>query len=228
LLDPDDVEVSWMLNYLEDRFFTYSPGWSLVQLDEISTDWFNLGGFAKLQPYYVHYQDAYLQRDQIPNFLRGFFNTLAALSDPQTLTFMESLEGGQPNKTHEEGWFFHQLRAMLLMELGDDLYLARATPREWLQQGKRIAAREAPTYFGEVSYEINSFADEGRIEATVKPPARRHPANLYLRLRHAKQFRMDRVTIQGRDWKDFDPAKEWIRLPSHLTTLNVVAYYPFR
>jgi hypothetical protein len=34
---------------------------------------------------------------------------------------------------------------MLVMEEGDALWLARATPRAWLEQGKRIVVRNAPT-----------------------------------------------------------------------------------
>lgn len=216
-----------MLNYLEDRFFMFTPLPSRVQLDELSTDWFNLGGFEKLQPYYVHYQDAYLQRDQVPSFLRGFFNTLAAISDLQTLTFQEELDfgGGQPHKTHEEGWFFHQLRHMLVMEMGNDLFLARGTPREWLEDGKKIAVTRAPSYFGELSYRIEPFANAGRIEATVQPPRRQKPANLYLRLRHPTQAQLKRVVVNGRPWKDFDATKEWIKLPVEAGDLKIVAYY---
>jgi hypothetical protein len=227
VLGPNEPEVTYMLNYIEDRFFMFTPLPSRVQLDELSTDWFNLGGFDKLQPYYLHYQDAYLERDQIPNFLRGFFNTLASISDPMTLTFQEELDygGGQPHKTHEEGWFFHQLRHMLVMEMGNDLFLARGTPREWLEEGKKISVNRAPTYFGELGYQIESFASQGRVEATVRPPRRQPPAKLYLRLRHPKQSPLKRVALDGRAWKDFDPAREWINLPAAARELKVIAYY---
>jgi hypothetical protein len=227
VLEPDAIETSWMLAYLEDRFFTYSPGPCRVRLDELSHDWFNLGGFQKMQPYYLHYQDAYLQRDEIASFLRGFFNTLASTSDPETLTFMESIasDGGQPNKTHEEGWFFHQLRFMLVMEMGDDLFLARGTPREWLEDGKKIVLNHAPTYFGVLDYRIESFANQGRIVATVRPPNRQRPANFYLRLRHPQKSLLKRVTMNGRPWENFDPAKEWVKLPAQEGELEIVAYY---
>jgi hypothetical protein len=114
---------------------------------------------------------------------------------------------------------------MLIMEMGDDLYLARGTPREWLEDGKKIAVSKAPSYFGEVGYHIESRSSQGRLEATVRPPARQRPRNLYLRLRHPKQSRLKRVTIDGRPWKDFDAAKEWIRLPEAASELKVVAYY---
>jgi len=224
---PGESEVTWMLNYLEDRFFMFSPLPSRVDLDELSSDWFNLGGFEKLQPYYVHYQDAYLQRDQIPSFLRGFFNTLATISDPQTLTFQEELDfgGGQPHKTHEEGWFFHQLRHMLVMEMENDLFLAVGTPRQWLEDGKKIGVTGAPTYFGELSYRIESFANQDRIEATVRLPTRRQLANLYLRLRHPKQAQLKRVRVNDRAWEDFDATMERIKLPGDERDLKITAYY---
>jgi hypothetical protein len=227
VLAPSDPAITWMLNYLEDRFFMYTPLPSRADLDDLSTDWFNLGGFDKLQPYYCHYQDAYLERDEIPNFLRGFFNTLAAISDPMTLTFQEELDfgGGQPHKTHEEGWFFHQFRHMLVMEMGDELFLARGTPREWLEEARKIAVKNAPSYFGEVGYQIESLVNQGRIGASVQPPRRQRPRNTYLRLRHPKQASLRRVTIDGRPWPEFDAVKEWIRLPATGGELKIVAYY---
>jgi hypothetical protein len=175
----------------------------------------------------VHYQDAYLQRDQVPNFLRGFYNTLASISDPQTLTFQEELDfgGAQPHKTHEEGWFFHQLRFMLLMEMDEDLHLGRGIPRRWMENGKQVSVRKAPTYFGEAGYQIRSHADANRIEATVNPPSRNRPRNLYLRFRHPAQRPMRKVTLNNEPWKDFDPVKELIRLPSDRGELRVAADY---
>lgn len=217
VIEPESPEVEWMLNYLEDRFFLFTPLGSRVDLSQLSTDWFGLGGFEKLQPYYVHYQDAYLQRDEIPNFLRGFFTTLCSIAGPMTLTFQEELdeeygEGGEPHKTHEESWFFHQFRFMLVMEIKDDLFLARGTPREWLQHGQRIAVNNAPSYFGPLSYSIQSYANEGKIEARVVPPNRSHPKALYLRLRHPEKAPIKQVTLNGRPWKRFDPEKEWIEI----------------
>ena len=46
----------------------------------------------------------------------------------------------------------------------------------WLEQGKKIAVKNAPTYFGTVAYEIVSDADHGKITATVEIPLAGRPS----------------------------------------------------
>ena len=227
LLEPHDPMVGAMLDYFEDRFFLSTPLQSRVDLDRLAEDWFNLGGFEKLQPYYVHYQEAYLRRDQIPNFLRGFYNTLASIADPQTLTFCEELHflGGEPHKTHEEAWFFHQLRDMLLMEVGTELHLARGIPRRWLESGQQIGVQSAPTYFGRVSYQISASPDLQSILADVELPGEQPRSRTTLRLRHPSQKPIKRVTMNGQTWGNFDAGKEWIELPNDGSKVSLVAYY---
>jgi hypothetical protein len=109
--------------------------------------------------------------------------------------------------------------------MGDDLYLARGTPRRWLEEKKRIVVQRAPSYFGEVSYSIQSNVAQGRIEASVNPPSRSRPANMFLRLRHPTHAPIKRVTVNGKAWKGYDAAKEWISLPPSNGELEIVAYY---
>jgi hypothetical protein len=216
-----------MLNYFEDRFFLFTPLMSRVNLDHLATDWFDLGGFEKLQPYYVHYQEAYLLRDQIPNFIRGFYNTLASIADPQTLTFQEELDfgGGQPNKTHEEAWFIHQMRKMLVVEMGGELHLARGTPRVWLKGENEISVQHAPTYFGGVSYAIRSSPDSRSISAEIDPPTERSPSRITLRLRHPDRAPIKSVKLNGQAWTRFDAKNEWVELPDSKAKISLVAYY---
>jgi hypothetical protein len=227
VLEPDDPMVTAMLNYFEDRFFLFTPLMSRVNLDHLATDWFDLGGFEKLQPYYVHYQEAYLLRDQIPNFIRGFYNTLASIADPQTLTFQEELDfgGGQPNKTHEEAWFIHQMRKMLVVEMGGELHLARGTPRVWLKGENEISVQHAPTYFGGVSYAIRSSPDSRSISAEIDPPTERSPSRITLRLRHPDRAPIKSVKLNGQAWTRFDAKNEWVELPDSKAKISLVAYY---
>ena len=73
------------------------------------------------------------------------------------------------------GWFMENFRNLLVMEESQTLWLARATPRVWLEQGKKIAVKNAPTYFGPLAYEIVSDVDHGKITATIEVPSRTPP-----------------------------------------------------
>ena len=120
------------------------------------------------------------------------------------MTFQEELDfgGGQPHKTHEEAWFFHQLRHMLVMEAEDDLFLARGTPRAWLEHGKKIGVTKAPSYFGELSYRIESFVNTGRIEVTLRAtppsaPSEPIPASTAPHARSVEAYRYKRAQLGG-------------------------------
>ena len=115
------------------------------------------------------------------------------------------------------------VRWMLVFEdpASGALWLARATPRTWLEHGKRIAVRGAPTRRGKIGFEVFSHIDEGFVEATVDLPAyaaapgqlpfRAGPIKLRLRL--PRDLRLQSATVDGKPWKDFDPAEESVTLP---------------
>jgi hypothetical protein len=123
------------------------------------------------------------------------------------------------------GWFLENFRNALVMEEGRSLWVARATPRAWLEQGKTITVANAPTYFGTLAYEIRSDADNGRITASLRVPDRTPPTGVILRLRHPKAAQIKGVTVNGRRWTRFDPAKETIRLIGLKGQVEVVASY---
>jgi hypothetical protein len=115
------------------------------------------------------------------------------------------------------------IRDALVMEDGEALHLARGTARHWLDQGKSIAIKDAPTHFGIVSYEIVSDVDNGRITAIVELPSRNPPTSVLLHLRHPKSAPIRSVTVNSKEWKDFDPAKEVVRLEGLEGTARVEA-----
>lgn len=123
------------------------------------------------------------------------------------------------------GWFVEGFRNLLVMEDAQSLWLARATPRAWLEQGKKIGVKNAPTYFGTVGYEIVSDADNGKINATIDMPARKAPKEVVLRFRHPKAAPLKSVTVNGKNWKDFNPEKETITLKGLTGTVTVTAKY---
>jgi hypothetical protein len=112
-----------------------------------------------------------------------------------------------------DGAWFDLYRHMLIQERDDDtLLLLQATPRKWLEHGKRIRVERAPTYYGPLALTVESRATNGEISATVEMPSRKRPATLLVRLRHPQAQPMRSVSVNGKEWSDFDPAKEWVRV----------------
>ncbi len=223
---PHDPEVTRMLDYLEDEQFL-ADGWGDYPASENHRDWFNAGGFSKVQPYYTRNGEIYALRDDVKPFLRSYFNTLASMVNLETLTFWEHFNhGGAWDKTHETGNFLQQTRFMLVMEHGEELRLAPLITNHWLKDGLRVSVKNAPTRFGPVSYQITSHVNHGAIEAIVEAPTRNPAQTLVLRLRHPEGRALQSVKIDGAPHHDFDPRAATIRFrPPHAKSVTVRASY---
>jgi hypothetical protein len=69
---PTTADVGQMMDYLEDYQFLRS-GWFDYPEQRNREDPFNLGGFAKVQPYYARNAEIYALRDDVKPFLRSYF-----------------------------------------------------------------------------------------------------------------------------------------------------------
>ncbi|MCU0960619.1 MAG: hypothetical protein MUF48_10995 [Pirellulaceae bacterium] len=176
-----------------------------------------------------HNANIYLLQDDVPNFLRFWMNSYAAMVGSDGRLWEHWHLGSFTECTAPDngtaGWFMENFRNMLVMEAGESLWLARATPRAWLEQGKRIRASNAPTHFGTVAYELVSDVDHRQIHATVELPSRKPPKEILLRLRHPTGAPIKSVTINGRDSPDFDAARELARLRDVSGHVTVTANY---
>jgi len=116
---------------------------------------------------------------------------------------------------------------MLVFENPDDavVWLGKATPRVWLEQGKSISVADAPTRFGNVGYELHSDIEHGRVSAVLHLPEGYQAATkLRLRVPGGKVLRS--VTVNGAPWTDFSPEQEVVNLPSSRTgKISVEALY---
>ncbi len=109
------------------------------------------------------------------------------------------------------------------MERDRELWLAPLVTNNWLKDGMAIEVKNAPTFFGPAGYRIESHVADGAIEATIHPPTRVMPKQIVLRLRHPEGQSIRKVTVNGRDHADFDPARQIIRLEPTKETIQVKA-----
>ena len=130
-----------------------------------------------------------------------------------------------PNST-SNGAFLETLRLMLVHERrGPDgrprgLELAFATPRAWLEPGKRIRVDRAPTSFGPLAYELE--AGEGEVRATIAVPARPAPRTLRLRLRLPGGGSIRSVELDGRPFDLYNRGTGTIDLSGRKGTLHLL------
>ncbi len=176
-----------------------------------------------------HTANAYLLQDDVPSFLRYWMNQYAAMVGADGKLWEHSHLGGYDVCASPDngtaGWFLENFRNALVMEEGDALWIARGTPRAWLEAGRRIAVSDAPTVFGPLSYTIEAGPSATSIRAALRLPQRTPGASVTLRLRHPNATPMRSVTVNGKRWTRFDPKREIIRLPFLKGETEVVAEY---
>ena len=171
----------------------------------------------------------FLLQDDVPNFLRFWMNSYAAMVGADGKMWEHAHLGGYTNCQAPDngtaGWFMENFRNMLVMEYDQSLWIARGTPRVWLQQGKKIAVRNAPTYFGALAYEIISDVDNGRITAIVEMPNRNPPESVIVRFRHPQATKIKNVNVNGKPWKRFNKDNETVVLKGLKGNITVIANY---
>jgi hypothetical protein len=168
--------------------------------------------------YGLRYQLALLRRDGVTEgvrdadrFLVGFYGKLAQGFTRDTFIDGESTGivpldrfGRQialpPNSTANAS-FLIQLRNALVQDWdtdddgrADELRLCFATPRAWLEDGKEIRMQRGPTSFGEVSLQIRSELNQGRVVAELSLPERPRNRSL-LRLRLPRGMKVNSASV---------------------------------
>ncbi|MBX7258415.1 MAG: NPCBM/NEW2 domain-containing protein [Candidatus Hydrogenedentes bacterium] len=208
----DGPDADWIMDHMEDVMFLES-GMGDYPREKNHSDWFNYGGFAKVQPYYARNAEICALRDDVKPFIRSYFNALAAQLSLENLSHWEHFHNiAAWNKTHETGWFLVQSRTMFVAERGDELWLAPFITDRWLEDGKTVSVRNAPTQFGPVSYRIESHVRKGYIDFEIDPPSRKAPSQIAIRLRHPDGKSMSRIKTDSKTSATIDPDTETVRI----------------
>src|SRR5690606_19607031 len=105
------------------------------------------------------------------------------------------------------------------------LQLGFATPRGWLEHGKRIQVFDAPTLFGPVSYTIDSDLEHNQVRVDLEVPSRTPIENLQLRLRVPAGKQLASVTINRHPHSKLNPQTETIDLTGLTGKLKIIATY---
>jgi hypothetical protein len=167
------------------------------------------------EPVYNPQATVYLLRDEPKAAIRAFYSMMACAFSHSVLEPVEHrwAWGQYFGPPSTDGAWFELYRHMLIRERDDgSLLLLGAAPRKWLEDGKRIRIERAPTWFGVLSLEAESRAAAGEIAVTVGLAARARPSCLLVRLRHPGALPIRSATVDGAEWKDFDPGEEWVRI----------------
>ncbi|HEY7210690.1 MAG TPA: hypothetical protein VH477_10500 [Bryobacteraceae bacterium] len=195
-LPADGQLADSLLNDHEDNLFLH--GWGMAN-----------------EPVYRPQGMAYLYRDDAKAAIRTFYSQLACafshtVFEPVEHRWMHGQYFGPPST---DGSWFELFRNLLIRETDDHtLLIGQAAPRKWLAAGQNIDVSRAPTYFGEVSFHIQSHSAAGSIAASVELEPQHRPDVLLVRLRHPEQKSIRSVSVNGESWRDFDRNKEWIRI----------------
>lgn len=159
-----------------------------------------------------------LQHDWVREFILSYYSILAHGTSPGTWISVESasLDGSKfaPYATPSQLNIPLLTKWMLVFEDPDEpvLWLAKATPRSWLENGKTVSVAGAPTRFGTVGYELRSDIAKGKISGSVSLPAGPNAPTVHVRVRVPGGKAIKSVRVNGRPWKGFDPDREIVIL----------------
>jgi hypothetical protein len=192
---PGSERGRWMVDYLQEhggicmgmiRFHQHS---GLFANEDALDDLYGLRYTLKL-----------LELDEVDRALVSFYGKLAQGMTRGTFIGAEGTglrpldDRGRPMylppNSAANALFLWTLRYLLVQDLDlnddgkpDTLRLAFATPKAWLEDGKSIAVREAPTAFGPVSFSLQSKLSAGEVQAILNLPERNSANRTLLRVR---------------------------------------------
>jgi hypothetical protein len=107
----------------------------------------------------------------------------------------------------------------------DTVWLGKAVPRDWLEDGKTTRVEDAPTQWGRIGFSMTSHVKSGNVAAEVNLP-KGFAAATKLRFRTPGSSPLKSVTLNGKAWDNFDADSETVTIPSGTGgTVNIVANY---
>ncbi len=228
VFDVNEPIAKWILDDWEDNE-TLSSGMGM-NVHGMTDDryWFSQGGMV-FQANLVNPIPIYLRLHEVPAAIRTLYNDFVACLYPDVNIFTEEYHewrhaSGPFYKTPDEARFVHRLRDVLVLEEGDNLWLASGAPRRWVNSKDGIHVDGVETFFGPVSYTLHAGSQPGVIQGEVKLPQRQTPKKAWLVVR-TPSGRIGSVTINDKPWDRVDRRLEAVELPASSDTLRIQVHY---
>ena len=218
---PNDERSSWITKYMDER------GGLLLGLSRFAdgVDHAYTYGYALTQ----------LRRGNVDKFLLTFYSMLAYGMSRGTYSAVEvsylpyGINELTLPHTYSNTQQLHMLQMMLVKEEGDDLWLAFGTPRAWMEDGKSLSVKGAPTRYGLLTYSLTSHALDREVKALVESlsvPGERYPRHVNLRIRVPHTLgNLKSVTVNGNEWRSFHNDLISLEGPMLKKQLKIVAKY---
>jgi hypothetical protein len=227
VFDVNEPVAKWILNDWEDNE-TLSSGMGL-NVHGMTDDryWFSQGGMV-FQANLVNPIPVYLRRHEVSAAIRTLYNDFVSCFYPDVNVFTEEYHqwghgSGPFYKTPDEARFVHRMRDMLVLEDGDNLWLAAGAPRRWVITKDGIRVDGVQTFFGPVSYSLHG-SDPGVIEGEVTLPRRQAPKKAWLVVR-TPSGQIESARINGKAWSRVDSRLEAVELPVSSEPLKIQVHY---
>jgi hypothetical protein len=180
---------------------------------------------AANEPVYIQQANVYLLRDEPKAVIRAFYSLMACGFAHEQLTPLEHrwAWGQYYGPPSTDGAWFEIYRKMLLNEIGrDSLIIGQAVPRKWIEKDKKIEVKNAPSYFGPVSFTIKGL-DKQEIKVNIDLSDQNLPKTLLVRLRHPEGRPLRAVMVNGKSWENFDVKKEYIQIAKPVSGSYVIS-----
>jgi hypothetical protein len=203
IFPPGSPQENWIPQYLQEH-----GGLALGMLRAGSGPYTFWNSQYRINPLYgMRYIVDTLRRDDPERALVSFYGMLAQGLTRNTFIGGEGAmltpidAGGRffycPPNSAGNGLVLTVLRHLLIQDFDFDddgrpetLRLLFGVPRRWLEDGRAIRVRRAPTAFGPVSVEVQSKLREGLVLAEADLPQRNQPQKSLLRVRVPEGWRV--------------------------------------
>ena len=219
LVEPGDESMTWAIKWLTEGpdSRNYNPDWS--DYSERPSLPFEM---SSCEPCYSWNIPLRFLRNERQKYLEGFYSLCAGSVSRKFRGGSETRDGVQWLPVMNSVINNH-LRNMLVFEdeSARGLHLLRNSPSRWLEPGKKVRVERAETYFGPVSYTVETL--EKRLIADIESPQRETVEWIRMHLDLPQERKLFRATVNGSPVKLADGGVLEIRKPSG--SLKVVAEF---